>query len=236
MKVTYIHHSSFLVELEQVQMLFDYIGGSLDCLNLDKELVVFSSHRHQDHFSEKIFESPITDCLVTYVLSSDIWKKRVPEAWIGKTSFMELEDQKMMACGKGVTVTTTFSTDIGVAFMVETEGKTIYHAGDLNNWHWAGESEEWNRKMGEKYTRALETLKGFSPDVAFVPVDGRLEEGFSLGIKEYASVVGASYYFPMHCWGDYSLIEKLKQDPEVQGYQKRIMDITEEGQRFSLDI
>ena len=29
MKITYIHHSSFLVELEHVSMLFDYYAGQL---------------------------------------------------------------------------------------------------------------------------------------------------------------------------------------------------------------
>ena len=28
MKITYIHHSSFLVELEHVSMLFDYYAGA----------------------------------------------------------------------------------------------------------------------------------------------------------------------------------------------------------------
>lgn len=32
------------------------------------------------------------------------------------------------------------STDAGVSFMVETDGKKVFHAGDLNNWHWEDES------------------------------------------------------------------------------------------------
>lgn len=31
------------------------------------------------------------------------------------------------------------STDEGVAFLVTAEGRTVFHAGDLNWWHWEGE-------------------------------------------------------------------------------------------------
>ena len=50
----------------------------------------------------------------------------------------------------------------------------VYHAGDLNWWHWEGESEEWNRKMAEDYRAEIDTLAGERIDLAFLPVDGRL--------------------------------------------------------------
>lgn len=40
MKITYIHHSSFLVELEHVSMLFDYYAGQLPEIRKDRPLVV----------------------------------------------------------------------------------------------------------------------------------------------------------------------------------------------------
>ena len=55
MKVTYIHHSSFLVELEKVLLLFDYFQGNIPELDPEKDLLVFASHRHGDHFSPVIF-------------------------------------------------------------------------------------------------------------------------------------------------------------------------------------
>ena len=56
MKITYIHHSSFLVETEENYFLFDYFEGKLPQLKEDKPLLVFASHRHGDHFSPVIFE------------------------------------------------------------------------------------------------------------------------------------------------------------------------------------
>ena len=36
-------------------------------------------------------------------------------------------------------IKTLKSTDLGVAFIVKSENKLFYHAGDLNYWHWEGE-------------------------------------------------------------------------------------------------
>ena len=41
MKVTYIHHSSFLVETDENYFLFDYFEGELPEFKEDKPLLVF---------------------------------------------------------------------------------------------------------------------------------------------------------------------------------------------------
>ena len=53
MKVTYIHHSSFMAELEHAALLFDYFEGEIPAVEGDKPLFVFASHRHGDHFSPR---------------------------------------------------------------------------------------------------------------------------------------------------------------------------------------
>ena len=55
MKITYIHHSSFSVELDNTILLFDYFKGNLPSFDKNKKLYVFSSHSHHDHFDESIF-------------------------------------------------------------------------------------------------------------------------------------------------------------------------------------
>ena len=60
MKVTFLHHSSFLVELEHTILLFDYFAGdrvngfhftgTIPTLDPEKDFYVFASHKHQDHF------------------------------------------------------------------------------------------------------------------------------------------------------------------------------------------
>ena len=56
MTVTYIGHSGFLLETEDAYFLFDYFEGTIPELKNNKSIIVFSSHRHHDHFNPEIFE------------------------------------------------------------------------------------------------------------------------------------------------------------------------------------
>lgn len=234
MKITYIHHSSFLVELEQVLLLFDYTGGPLPALAKDKPLIVFASHRHGDHFSPCIFDLARQYPHIFYVLSDDIWQNRVPQEMHGCTEFIGPGEELEIEEYGNLRVTAFKSTDEGVAFMAECEGQTIYHAGDLNDWRWNGETKAWNNNMHANYKKELEQIRsgGFHPDVAFVPLDGRLEEWFYLGLHEYMEQVGADMVFPMHFWEDYSVIGRLKDLPASSEYREKVADIQKEGQIF----
>ena len=56
MEVTYINHSSFLLDSENSIFLFDYFDGDMPSINGSKPLYCFASHSHGDHFSERLFE------------------------------------------------------------------------------------------------------------------------------------------------------------------------------------
>ena len=233
MKVTYVEHSSFLVELEHCCLLFDYFQGEIPALDGEKELYVFVSHRHGDHFSPVVFELAKTYPKVQYVISDDIWQKRVPEELYGRIVFMGPEEEKKI---EQVLVKTYRSTDEGVAFLAAVDGVCIYHAGDLNHWYWKGEAESWNRQMGEKYLAELEKLKGEKVNVAFLPVDGRLEEYYCLGADEFMTTVGADRVFPMHFWGDYGVGKRWKAEECASEYRDRILEIERQGEVFSLEL
>lgn len=130
MKITYIHHSSFLVEMEQIALLFDYFEGEIPEIRQDQLLIVFASHRHGDHFSPGIFDLAENHPKIWFVLSDDIWRKRVPEEFLCRTSFLgsgeEFSFQKETGEKVPVTVKAFKSTDEGVAFLIEAEGKVLY--------------------------------------------------------------------------------------------------------------
>ena len=234
MKITYIYHSCFLVELERLYLLFDYIKGTLPCLSPDKDLLVLASHRHGDHFSADIFDLAEAHPRIRYVLSDDIWQNRVPEKHFCRTEFVDPGMDLSLAEGGGTRITVFKSTDEGVAFLVENGGRVLYHAGDLNNWRWNGESKAWNNDMAANYHRELEKIHscGVVPDVAMLPLDGRLEEWFYLGIHEFMETVGAKMVLPMHFWEDYGIIRRLKELSCTQEYRDKIMEIQQEGQSF----
>lgn len=229
MKITYIHHSSFLVETESACLLFDYFEGALPKIPEEKMLYVFASHRHPDHFSKVIFDLAAEREKITYILSSDIWTKRVPEAIREKTHF--LDPDTVWEDGQ-LKVETYKSTDEGVAFWCTADGHAIYHAGDLNHWYWDGEEEQWNTDMTAAYRSEIEKMRGRTADLAFLPLDPRQESYFYLGIDDFVKVVNVKTIFPMHFWGQFDVAVRLKALPCSESYRDRIVEIEKEGQEF----
>lgn len=231
MKVTYIHHSAFLVETDSACLLFDYFQGTLPDIPEDKPLYVFASHRHPDHFSKVIFNLAESHKDIHYILSFDIWRKRIPEPERDKTVFLNPGETWT---DRGLTVEAFRSTDEGVAFWCQTDGLSIYHAGDLNHWYWEGEEEEWNRDMTNAYREEIGKMRGRSAHVAFLPLDPRLGDAFYLGIDDFMKEVNVNHIFPMHFWGEYDVAKRLKQNPCSERYRDRLIEIEREGQTFEV--
>ena len=139
MKITYIHHSSFCVELQNSILLFDYFKGNLPSFDKNKKLYVFSSHSHHDHFDESIFNIEKTHPNVEYILSNDIKTTKSQN-----TKFIGANERLLV---DNLEIRTLDSSDLGVAFIVKVDDKIIYHAGDLNWWHWEGENTPEARRM-----------------------------------------------------------------------------------------
>lgn len=231
MKITYIYHSSFLTETKNFYLLFDYFKGQIPDLNADKPLVVFASHRHADHFSEKIFELEKQHKNIWFVLSADIWRKRVPQPLQERTLFIGSGKQETFA---GLQVETLKSTDEGVAFLIRTDEGFVYHAGDLNDWAWTGESERFNQTMRKAYRRQIEKLAEKEIKAAFVVLDPRQGTEFAAGMTWFLQHVQAEEVFPMHCWDDYSVISKYKKLEEAKPYAAKIKNIKEPGEIFTV--
>ena len=174
MKVLHIYHSGFMVEMEKSTLLFDWYAGELPPIDRDKKLYVFCSHAHEDHYSPAIWTLQEKYPHVTYILDAGIRDaKKHPEADVlfaePRQTYLISEDVKKhlpewesAAEGdKDILIHTLASTDMGVAFYVETEGRRIYHAGDLNVWFWYDEPMEDNmasEKMCREEMRHLADL------------------------------------------------------------------------------
>ena len=230
MKVTFITHSSYFVELEGCCLLFDYYEGEVP--QVDKPLYVFASHCHGDHFSPAVFQLAGARGQARFILSNDIWESRVPEALRPATVFVEPRRTYEL---EGLKIATLRSTDQGVAFLVECEGKRIYHAGDLNCWVWDGAPRFQHDQMTQLYQEELKLLEGKDIDVAFVPLDPRQEADFDLGMKYFFEAAGARHVFPMHMWGDYSVVPLFKSTPPYREYAQAVMDVSAPGQEFEVD-
>lgn len=201
LQLTYLDHSGFIVETEQQVLIFDYYRDSAKVtskhLNLGKPVWIFSSHAHADHFNPQI--AAWQDKVVKYILSSDIRQAGgLASVKADKLVYMNQDEQKNQG---DLQITTFGSTDEGISFLVEVDGWRIFHAGDLNWWHWKGDTEENLALAKEGFFQEMDKLAGQSLDVAFFPVDGRLEEFRELGVREFCKRTTVSQLVAMHLCG-----------------------------------
>lgn len=139
-----------------------------------------------------------------------------------------------------ITIRTLISTDMGVAFYVETEGKRIYHAGDLNVWFWNDEPMEDNIASEKKCREEMQLLAdAIRPacaqekgkygsgqaeeesrllDAAFVPLDPRLEEHAPRCMAAFMEILGAGIVFPMHYWEREAETRAYLTDERISAY------------------
>ena len=227
MKVTYLYHSGFTVEDERAMYVFDYYKGKLPETEADKQMYVFVSHRHSDHFNPEIFEWEKEHPKIQYILSDDVEADPAPNR-------IFLPPDKKIKIGT-LKIETLRSTDEGVAFLVAFRDKRIYHAGDLNWWHWEGEPEAYNTGMRRSYQAEINKLQKEKIDASFVPVDPRLGEQYCWGIDCFMKRTETSHVFPMHFWGNYEIFDRLMMEQCTQEYRDRIMKIEQEGQSFLLN-
>ncbi len=227
MTVTYLHHSGFLVETSHSVLLFDYYTehGKYDKLvpadYMGKDFYVFVSHAHGDHFDSSILRWADQ---VQYIFSDDV---QIPKDFTGKVTWVKPHTQVHVG---NIEVSTLQSNDEGVAFLVKVDGKCIFHAGDLNWWHWNGEPQAFLDDIKQSYCGEIDRLRGEQIDVAFVPADPRLQDKYDWAVQYFMDTVGAKTVFPMHFWRRFELCEALRQKP----YGAHIAVITREGEAFSV--
>ena len=231
MRVTFVAHSGFLVELPSVTLLFDWWNGELPVLRPGVPLLVFSSHRHEDHFKPEIFALNAQ----AFLLGKDISLSARNRARWGLSD--ETADKCTVLGGgeavsplPGVRVEALPSTDEGVAFLVTADGTAVFHAGDLNWWHWEGETEGWNRNMEVNFKRYAEPLRGRRIDLAMLPLDPRLGDDGFRGPAYFLELADIRRFLPMHQWGEFGFTDNFL--TRYPGFANRTVPVCREGQIF----
>ncbi|MDI3546627.1 MAG: hypothetical protein PWR10_279 [Halanaerobiales bacterium] len=204
--IFHLYHSGVAIEVERYFLVFDYYldkpagrkrdisGGVLSAKDFkDRDAVcVFVSHSHGDHFNPVIFEWQRANPDIKYILSADI-NMKLPDR--GLYYFLDQDEELRI---DDLDIQTFGSTDRGVSFLVRLNDLAIFHAGDLNWWHWKSFSEVELKKEEADFKREIEKIRGEKIDIAFIPVDPRLEEYYYLAGEYFAREIKPSLLVPIH--------------------------------------
>lgn len=216
-KVIYTGHSGWIVQTDNNVLIFDYWSRNSNpesCLAngsfcgkemKDKNVYVFVSHEHSDHFDTTIYAWADQIKNITYIFGF-----KPEESWIYKDkayngpAYQYIADNKVAEV-KNLSVTTIKSNDSGQGFLVESDGITIYHPGD----HALFTAED--RPVFEKEVDFIAEISK-NIDIAFLPVTGCpsrwkkefIVEGFFYTIDK----LNPKKVYPMHAFQrEYTLKE-----------------------------
>ena len=199
-KITHFYHSGFSVEAENLLFVFDYWRGEHQELHdhlqlLPEELkqyravYVFISHEHMDHLDPVVF-SWKDYAPVSYYVSSDM-----PVGTRGK----RMAPGDTLQLEEGIFISAFDSTDLGVSFLLNLKGIRIFHAGDLNFWHWREESSLQEIEEAEReFQTAVRPLQKENIDVAFFLFVLRQGSMFQAGADYFILAVKPRLLIPMH--------------------------------------
>lgn len=200
-RLTYLDHSGFVAETSQHVLVFDYYRDPAKVMPAnppaEKKLYFFASHAHSDHFTPAI--ATWQQQAEAYILSSDI-RSAGGLPTVDQTKLHYLSPYEELT-HQSLRIFTYGSTDQGGSFCVEVDGWRIFHAGDLNWWHWKEDTPENIAQAKQDFFRELSHLSDQQFDVAFFPVDSRLEECREWGVREFVKAVQVNHLAAMHACG-----------------------------------
>ena len=257
-EIYHLYHSGVVVKTNNSFMVFDYYNNrpngkerkiengvlSPEDFSNKKENYVFVSHNHADHFNQVIFDWKEETNNIKYIMSSDlkqtirnsVYEKIV--AQFNKLDVSDKSDTYFVAPDERVkmndlTIETYDSTDKGVSFLVKTGQLNIFHAGDLNWWHWKDNTEREQKLEEKNYKKEINKLSDERVDIAFVPVDPRLEEYYHLAGEYFIKEVKPEILVPIHFSDNFDITERFA--VRVEDYSTEVVKINNRGQKFIYD-
>ena len=240
MRLIYIYHSGFAIEADGFSILIDYMKDTGiapdkgyvhdELLHRPGRLYVLSSHFHPDHFNPEVLTWKQQKEDICYVFSKDILKRKRAQA--GDAHFMNKGD---VYEDENLTIKAFGSTDVGISFLIKVEDRLLFHAGDLNNWHWKDESTPVESAMAERhYLDELEILAKETThlDLAMFPVDPRIGTDFMRGAQQFVDRIQTDVFVPMHFWERPAEVESFGPYARSRGTRYILISVPGEGTDF----
>lgn len=192
MDIHYLGNSGFALSHEEKLLIIDCIRpkAAVPLLSQAQNATVLASHAHADHFCPRVLDWA-GKYPVQYVFSSDIE---------GCGSVIKISEGQTVHVN-GMAITAYGSTDAGVSFHILWKGISLFHAGDLNNWHWRDESTAEEADEAEHaFLKILDEIRARVShiDYAFFPLDPRLGTDYWRGALQFAAKMRPDTLYAMH--------------------------------------
>jgi L-ascorbate metabolism protein UlaG (beta-lactamase superfamily) len=232
----YIFHNCFIVSVDGKTLLFDYPSPEFLSQDMRKillerirgsELYIFFSHSHGDHFSSTIVELVAAAKATYFVIAKDVAKAYPSLSDHGET-WVALPGRKAAI---GDLIMEAFpSNDLGVAFLIDMNGETLYFGGDLANWNW--ENDEEDRRLEAFFRKILDKLTEKSVKVAFANADPRLNNWS--GAYEVIERLQPQVFIPMHTFGHTEALKGFASG--LPSTSTRVWIYRDSGDTFEFDL
>jgi L-ascorbate metabolism protein UlaG (beta-lactamase superfamily) len=225
--VTYLGHSAWIVETTRAYFIFDYDkppreNSALDLSKLqDKPAYFFSSHKHGDHYNKSLNRA-VSEFANMKFITGDFHAAFERNIAMRPRQTLRIDD---------FSVATAASTDLGVCFLLQTPGLTIFHSGDNANW-------PDNEETPVNYFHEIDFIasKADTVDIAFIPVntgdwyqDPCLLEGAVYAVKK----LNPSVVFPMHANGREDFYKSFARYAAVNGVANSIICAEKPGDMWA---
>ncbi|MEM3841615.1 MAG: metal-dependent hydrolase [Candidatus Micrarchaeaceae archaeon] len=216
-KIKWLGHAAWLVEGSKNLIIDPFLSHNPKSAMKPNEIkkldFIFITHNHFDHIgdSAELAKSTKAKIVTTFETAKMMQDAGVPEQ---QTIGMNKGSEPIDIGGVKVALTHAEHSGNEVGFIIELDGKRIYHAGDT-------------ALFGDmKYIGEL-----YSPDVALLPIGGY----FTMAPKEAAiaaDLIGAKLTFPMH----FNTFPQIEQDPSkfASMVKKSKVQILKPGEEYSL--
>ena len=246
MTVTYIYHSCCVIEFDAFSVIVDYYKDSFEddnskkrgwvkdyLLNKEEPLYVLCTHSHADHFNPEVLSWNKDKDNITYVFSKEVEEIHQEVLKGNKIHFLNkfesFEDDNLSVKAFG-------STDTGGSFYIQHNDTKIFHAGDLNNWHWNEEVSSSEALMYEnQYICELQLMaeEVKELDIAMFPLDPRLGKDFLRGGEQFVNKIKTHNLLPLHFGDNYDLIKQF--EPIAQKANCNLLAPEHTGQSFKIE-
>ena len=232
--IWHLGHSGWAVKTQNHLLVFDYwlnpeqplpeqaslAGGYIVPAELrDFNVEVFASHGHGDHYNDSIFNWRNSVPDINYVMGFRPRGIEDEYTYIGPRQERDVDDIK---------IHTLRSTDAGVAFLLEVDGLTIFHAGDHAN----GRVDLSGAFPGE-----IDYLAGLNKniDIAFFGITGcSLGDPVSVKAGIYYAVdkLNPTVLLPMHGGDAFYRYKEFADEFAQKNLNTRVVYPTYKGERF----